>query len=79
MATIEIPDYLLEVAETTSNELNAELATLTPQEAVDRLQKISKSVQDFFAFCKFRTTYTSYRNDWLYGHLVASRSYFNAG
>ncbi|MCP4373704.1 MAG: HAMP domain-containing histidine kinase [Deltaproteobacteria bacterium] len=53
MATIEIPDYLLEAAETTPDELNAELATLTPQEAVERLQRISKSVQDFLLFVVF--------------------------
>ncbi len=61
MATIEIPDYLLKAAETTSDELNAELATLTPQEAVERLQKISKSVQEFLIFvvCELRTPVTA--------------------
>lgn len=50
MATIEIPDYLFELADTTPDELNAELAALTPQDAVERLERISRAAQDFMLF-----------------------------
>lgn len=50
MATIEIPDYLLDFAGTTSDELNAELVMLTPREAAERLQEISKSAEEFLVY-----------------------------